>query len=666
MGDKYDLDRAKDIIIKECMPFIIDKIVSKETICLIDGRDRESSPDFIRFILSKDQKISSNLMNAGSNFSFRVAFTKILADFNEILKAEEQEFLKNNCVTSENGSQEQSTVSGRAEEVVEGSLFRQNIEFEITKEPLQESPDNDLSQEKSGTSEGSQMPGQVTSQPSHQSESTHDFNEASPMDSEAPSPDISISPKAPNNQNGNTTVMTETPEQFESTQEEDTLEATVSKSANISQSPPVNTSAGTEVVVQSYRLPNARVGSPFEHRVDAQALLNDTRLVKEVHVDVSGIDGLSWDAETLCLSGQPLTAGEFSLAVRFEIDTQGQKRPSELQRYLLLTINPDPKSLWKNLKSDPGLKYWKQDRDSELLPSSVYQDKWMIAASERGRSHAHVGSCRDDDYVILELPDDWLLMAVADGAGSARYSRHGSKIACEQSAAFLKARLEDAELKAKLDNQLKAFTSEFQQPFQRQVPHELRVLFYELLPNAALKARKEIEQEAARQSEHESDIAAKDYATTLQLCLAKKLEHTWFFCTFAIGDGMTAVYAPEHGGIHLLAEPDSGEYSGQTRFLTMGSVWSAESLFQRLQFLLIPDFTACLLMTDGVSDPKFASDLAMQETQNWAQLWEELDTQVKQDPSAPDKQLLTWLNFWSEGEHDDRTLALLTGALHAR
>jgi hypothetical protein len=62
-------------------------------------------------------------------------------------------------------------------------------------------------------------------------------------------------------------------------------------------------------------------------------------------------------------------------------------------------------------------------------------------------------------------------------------------------------------------------------------------------------------------------------------------------------------------------------------------------------------------MSDGVSDPRFASDMELRAPEPWRALWEELQPLAKDD-MAPEK-LRHWLHFWSKGHHDDRTIALL-------
>ncbi|MBK9225311.1 MAG: protein phosphatase 2C domain-containing protein [Flavobacterium sp.] len=54
----------------------------------------------------------------------------------------------------------------------------------------------------------------------------------------------------------------------------------------------------------------------------------------------------------------------------------------------------------------------------------------MVVASKRGRSHANVGSFRDDDFAFKDFENTgWSVICAADGAGSAKLSREGSKIA---------------------------------------------------------------------------------------------------------------------------------------------------------------------------------------------------------------------------------------------
>lgn len=71
-------------------------------------------------------------------------------------------------------------------------------------------------------------------------------------------------------------------------------------------------------------------------------------------------------------------------------------------------------------------------------------------------------------------------------------------------------------------------------------------------------------------------------------------------------------------------------------------------------------------MTDGVCDPKFDTDSNLQNNAAWVALWKDLggenEMQCKVDFKSDqeiEEQLFTWLNFWSRGNHDDRTIVIL-------
>ncbi len=99
------------------------------------------------------------------------------------------------------------------------------------------------------------------------------------------------------------------------------------------------------------------------------------------------------------------------------------------EKIINIIINPDPKSLWKNIESDRSDPYWKED---DVMTSSDFLDKKIVVASKRGRSHANVGSFRDDDFAFKKINETgWSAICVADGAGGYPLTRQGSKLACD-------------------------------------------------------------------------------------------------------------------------------------------------------------------------------------------------------------------------------------------
>ena len=116
-----------------------------------------------------------------------------------------------------------------------------------------------------------------------------------------------------------------------------------------------------------------------------------------------------------------------------------------------------------------------------------------------------------------------------------------------------------------------------------------------------------------------------------------------------------------------MGESDSGEFSGQTCFLSKDEIGS-ERLYARIVHQIVEGEHALILMTDGVSDPKFDSEQALLHQQPWSELWQEwqaLGTQA-QDEQQMAQLLQQWLGFWSQGNHDDRTLVIVSPPLYSR
>ena len=122
-----------------------------------------------------------------------------------------------------------------------------------------------------------------------------------------------------------------------------------------------------------------------------------------------------------------------------------------------------------------------------------------------------------------------------------------------------------------------------------------------------------------------------------------------------MGDGAAAIFDPAIQKIKLLGEVDSGQYSGETQFLTLAEA-NAEKITARI-YTDIRDYPPILiLMTDGVSDPKFHNDVQLNTFEAWQIFWQELREPLQKE--QPEKALEEWLDFFSKGEHDDRTLAI--------
>lgn len=93
------------------------------------------------------------------------------------------------------------------------------------------------------------------------------------------------------------------------------------------------------------------------------------------------------------------------------------------------------------------------------------------------------------------------------------------------------------------------------------------------------------------------------------------------------------------------------------------------ALYKRLRFSIEEDFTALMLMTDGVSDPMFETECNLNDYSKWNEFWNRIKAgfpedeipgvDLSDDNSESQYQLLKWMDFWSSGNHDDRTMAIL-------
>lgn len=359
--------------------------------------------------------------------------------------------------------------------------------------------------------------------------------------------------------------------------------------------------------------------------------------------------------------GKPVQAGDFTLKLIYE--TEEGEPQSELS--IPIAFNPNPRTLWKNIPTNENTIFYKPDEDSAYIKVEARDDelprKDMVAASQRGRSHAQEGKPRDDHFALYHCEDsDWYIIAVADGAGSARFSRKGSEVACNTVVDHCKARLID---NPDFENAIKEYADDKENKDKRTevTRHVIDIIF-----NGAKEAHNAVANVAATNEES----SLKDFSTTLMFAICKKYEFGWFLASFWVGDGAMCLYDEKEKTAKLLGTPDEGEFSGQTRFLTMREIFSDRDVVsKRLRMAVVPDFTALFLMTDGVSDPMFETDKNLNDYGKWEEFYNTLKggfpddgiegVDLSDDNQNSKDQLLKWLDFWSPGNHDDRTIAIL-------
>ena len=336
-------------------------------------------------------------------------------------------------------------------------------------------------------------------------------------------------------------------------------------------------------------------------------------------------------------------------------------------------LNPDPDTLWEDNPTPNDAPFQKPNEAVQSATTPTEPSLTVLGASQRGRSHAQVGSFRDDHFTIRlgANPDDWHFVAVADGAGSARFSREGSRLACEtcindpQSglAALFQSRREE------LDDEINSFLDAASGTSEVDISAKLpQTLFEKIFCTSVYYAGI-----AIANASKDANAKLGDFNTTLLCAAFKRIPKTeqtparWIVLSYWVGDGGLAIFRPNGTqGVLALGTPDGGEFAGQTRFLTMPSELAQEAICKRLRLAVVEDFQALVLASDGITDPFFPAEANLSDNAYWAKFWNA--TLPKEFPGALDatksledrgKALLDGLKFKSKGNHDDRTLVLV-------
>lgn len=414
--------------------------------------------------------------------------------------------------------------------------------------------------------------------------------------------------------------------------------------------PVVSPKPVTPPPVISVALRNATVGKPYTVEPGAIAAAiakqrgDNPEQARISHLQLPNDCGLVFDEMTGAVTGTPTISFDGAL----NLDYVPSRSERSIPFKVCFLVNPDPASLWKDLPAPPDAPYQKPLLDHREEQHGPFR---VVAASRRGRSHANKGEFRDDDFTIGYAGDTgWLVIVVADGAGSATYSRRGSQIAC----AAAKERLTTV-LNSPQHNQAEALFAQHRDWQHPEVGKALRQMLYESALDAHHKLRAEVTQPSETLP---APPILRNFDTTLILLVMKKTGEGCVAATFAIGDGGAGLLTHPGEG-YPITKPEGGDYAGQTWFLTMPETLKNDeaSLERRFHFTMKDEFCAALAMTDGITDPKFPSDAAFVDTVQWAAFYAEL-----QPALTSSQALLDWMNFFSPGNHDDRTLVAVLPA----
>lgn len=355
--------------------------------------------------------------------------------------------------------------------------------------------------------------------------------------------------------------------------------------------------------------------------------------------------GLVFENNTL--SGTPVTSNVYHLDIQFfHTHDEGSMEIKPIQ----LFVNANPKDLWKNIPSAQDAEFPKQDETSY---KGNFLDKKIVVVSKRGRSHAHEGKFRDDDFAVNELSSSWSIVSVSDGAGSAKAAREGARLAVNSVNMFFSA----TEIICEIEKNVRIiYDTEYPRDRKDEAGQNIVKYLYESVTEIYYT----LEKAAAEHS-----LSINDLHTTLIFTLAKKFEFGYVILSFGVGDCPINLISKDFSEVQLLNSMDVGEFSGGTRFITMKEIFN-DQMASRFRITCVEDFSFLSLMTDGIYDPKFVTENKLEDIESWKLFFNDLsgnnDDRAKVDflsDAEIDKQLLTWVDFWSRGNHDDRTLAII-------
>ncbi len=233
----------------------------------------------------------------------------------------------------------------------------------------------------------------------------------------------------------------------------------------------------------------------------------------------------------------------------------------------------------------------------------------FVAARVRGKKHKHEATNCDDWFAIAAV-GDIAVLAVSDGAGSKRFSRVGARAASEAAVGSIYEQLRT------LDAANAKNRAAFALPMSDAAFGEACAKLGAALHAGVLDARRAVLAAFHERCGQEAytkllgrDLALSDFAATLLVTVAVPVPELGEVLVLScqVGDGITCAidtHAPYGKAVKLLGKPDSGDFSGETDFLTSEAMADIASL-QRRTLVTRGAYDLILTMTDGVADDYF-------------------------------------------------------------
>ena len=282
----------------------------------------------------------------------------------------------------------------------------------------------------------------------------------------------------------------------------------------------------------------------------------------------------------------------------------------------------------------------------------------IVGASVRGKMHAYYKDAPRDDAFAAQSDGTWLVVAVADGAGSCSRSRYGASYCVNALCTNLlniTARLQRPEIPvpALTDHSLdrrESDSGEFPPHIENSdsIVQEPSVL-KEAMDKAFRSTRRSLKRFAIKQKIKLDEL----HSTLLGLILNTK---TGEIGIGQIGDGLILGLNNEKEAIPL-AEPPLAEEPGASYFLTQND-WKQYFDSKHITGEESAHFNTLYLMTDGV-----ANDCQYGPPDDILRRWaNDMDREIRLIPSLETtaERLRNYLGtYQAKGSFDDRTLVVI-------
>ena len=237
----------------------------------------------------------------------------------------------------------------------------------------------------------------------------------------------------------------------------------------------------------------------------------------------------------------------------------------------------------------------------------------IFGASVRGLLHKHEGT-HCDDWFEIDTSGDWTIIAVADGAGSKKFSRIGAKESCITAVQYLKEflplRLTDFKTKLDWQDACNPKINPEDIDVNIKTAHDAVIKARDAVTKAFVSSCKSLQNyanDSANQEKFNELLGRKfivdDLACTLNIAIHYPSEWGSVIIGCQIGDGLIGIVMPD-GQSKVISESDSGGYAGETKFLVSEGMCNDDVLLPRTE-IFADSISALLVMTDGVSNDFF-------------------------------------------------------------